>query len=101
MNNITKQIFQLVTSCNCDLHMQYVPSDFNEADLPSRCLSYSDACLNIGSWQGVERQFGPHSMDLMAIDSNVTKSSGGKALPYFTQYPTPYSSGVNLFTQDL
>lgn len=55
LNNITKQIFQLVTSCNCDLHMQYVPSVSNEADLPSRSLSYSGACLNIGSWQCVER----------------------------------------------
>lgn len=40
-------------------------------------------------------------MDLMAIDSNVMKSSGGTALPHFTPYPTPYSSGVNLFAQDL
>lgn len=92
MNNKTKQIFQFVTSCNCNLHMQYVSSDLNEADLPSRSLSYSDACLNIGSWQCVERQFGPHSVDLMAIDSNVMKSSGGTALLHFSSYPTPYSS---------
>lgn len=74
--------------------MQYVPSDLNEAILPSRSLSYSNACLNIGLWQCVERQFGPHSVDLMAIDSNVMKSSGGTALPHLTPYPTPYSSGV-------
>lgn len=40
-------------------------------------------------------------MVLVAIDSNVTKSSGGTALPHFTPYPTTYSSGVNLFAQDL
>lgn len=74
--------------------MEYLPSDLNEAVLPSRSLSYSNACLNIGSWQCVERQFGPHSVDLMAIDSNVMKSSGGTARPHLTPYPTPYSSGV-------
>lgn len=60
LNNITKQIFQFVTSCNCYLHLQYL----NETDLPSCSLSNSDACLNIGLWQCVERQFirfgGPH-----------------------------------------
>ena len=54
LNEITKRIFELVTTHNCDLHMQYVPSESNEADAPSRTLNYSDACLSENAWQLVE-----------------------------------------------
>lgn len=66
LNNITKQIIQLMTSCNCDLQLQYIPLDLNEAHLPSLSLSYNDAGLYIGSLQCVKKIIwtlfsGPHA----------------------------------------
>ena len=63
--------------------MQYVPSESNEADAPSRCLNYSDACLSENAWQLVEEKFGPHSMDLMSLYSNVMKSKDGTGLTFY------------------
>ena len=37
----------------------------------------------------------------MALDSNVMKDRFGNSLPHFTPSPSPGSSGVNLFVQDL
>ena len=37
----------------------------------------------------------------MALDSNVMKDRFGNSLPHFTPSPSPGSSGVNLFAQDL
>ena len=101
LNEITKRIFELVTTHNCDLHMQYVPSESNEADAPSRTLNYSDACLSENAWQLVEEKFGPHTVDLMSLDSNVMKSKDGTGLRHFTPFPTPSSSGVNVFAHNL
>ena len=37
----------------------------------------------------------------MALDSNSMTDAHGYSLPHFTPIPSPRSSGVNLFTQDL
>lgn len=37
----------------------------------------------------------------MSLDSNVMKDKMGNSLPHFTPVPSPESSGVNLFAQDL
>ena len=42
-----------------------------------------------------------HTFDLMALDSNAMKDKSGNILPHFTPDPSPGSSGVNLFAQDL
>jgi len=55
-------------------------------------------------WEIVQREFGGregHSCDLMALDSNAMRDVHENLLPHFTPIPSPGSSGVNLFTQDL
>lgn len=57
--------------------------------------------FNEKSWSVVESCFGAHSVDLMSLDSNVMRSTDGKALKHFTPCHTPLSSGVNLFCQNV
>lgn len=45
-----------------------------------------------------QREFGG---DLMALDSNAMRDAHGNPLHHFTPIPSPGSSGVNLFVQDL
>ena len=45
--------------------------------------------------------FGPHSCDLMSLDSNAMLSKDGAILRHFTPHPTPASAGVNVFAQDV
>ena len=42
-----------------------------------------------------------HNLDLMSLDSNTQRDMCGNSLPHSTPYPTPNSSGVNYFNQDL
>ena len=60
--------------------------------------------MSDGLWQIVQKEFGGregHTCDLMALDSNSMTDAHGYSLPHFTPIPSPGSSGVNLFTQDL
>jgi hypothetical protein len=98
---IVKELFQTVYRLNVDLRVHYIPSKQNPADEVSRRLKKSDAMLTEEKWGLVQDHFGPHSVDLMALDSNVMKDSSGLPLRHFTPYPTPGSSGVNVFAQDL
>jgi hypothetical protein len=52
-------------------------------------------------WCDLERRWGPHTLDLMSLDSNAQKDSDGKALRHFFPWPTANSAGVNLFAQTL
>ena len=52
----------------------------------------------------MQRYFGGtnyHDLDLMSLDSNAQRDKQGNPLRHFTPYPTPKSSGVNVFNQDL
>ena len=52
----------------------------------------------------MQRYFGGtnyHDLDMMSLDSNAQRDKQGNPLRYFTPYPTPKSSGVNVFNQDL
>lgn len=98
---IMKEIFSHVSTYNIDLHLKYVPSCLNEADATSRLTNTADSMLSEESWLLVESLYGPHSVDLMSLDSNVMKSSTGVPLKHFTPWPTPCSAGVNLFSQNL
>ncbi|CAG2243779.1 unnamed protein product [Mytilus edulis] len=98
---IMKEIFSHVSTYTIDLHLKYVPSCLNEADAPSRLTNTADSMLSEESWLLVESLYGPHSVDLMSLDSNVMKSSTGVPLKHFTPWPTPCSAGVNLFSQNL
>jgi hypothetical protein len=101
LTKLIKSIFQCVLSLNCDLKLIYVPSEDNPADSPSRRLSLGDSRLSKFAWTSVEEQYGPHSFDLMALDSNVMKDSKGAPLQHYSPWPLPGSNGVNVFSQVL
>ncbi|KAK6175833.1 hypothetical protein SNE40_014216 [Patella caerulea] len=101
LNSIIKEIFNCVVTLNMDLHMKFVPSSLNLADGESRILNASDTMLSSKSWLEVESIYGPHSVDLMALDSNTMTLSDGTPLRHFTPTFSPLSSGVNVFCQTL
>lgn len=100
LNDIMKSIFVLCQKKNIDLHLQYIPTDMNPADSGSRLLSLQDCRLSVKSWEILQEKFGPHSIDLMALDSNVMRDIKGNPLKHFTPYPCPSLSPVNVFAQD-
>ena len=104
LNMALKRLFFTTAKLNLSLHMSYIPTGQNPADAPSRRLSHLDGKLSDGLWEIVQREFGGregNSCDLMALDSNAMRDVHGNPLPHFTPIPSPGSSGVNLFTQDL
>ncbi len=98
--NIVKGLFTLVTDLNVDLHLFYIRSADNPADLPSRSLSWADVRLDSEVWERVDQQFGPHTVDLMASDTNAMRRKG-VAIRHFSPCPMPQSARVNVFSQDL
>ena len=89
-------------SSNCILRLSHVPSANYHADQPSRSLSLADSRLSVSCWKRLQDAFGGpngHSVDLMALPSNVMRSSTGVMLPFFSPHPTPGCSGVNVFSQ--
>ena len=101
LTNVIKELFELSLKLNISLKLQYVPSDQNLADQPSRVLSDIDCSLSVNAWSRVESAFGPHTVDLMAIPSNVQRTKSGRILPFFSPYPFQESMGVNVFSQHL
>ena len=61
---------------------------------PSRERADSDVKLAPKFWELVESLAGPHSIDLLALDSN------SQCHRHYTPYPTPLSTGVNLFAHN-
>ena len=96
-----KEIFNFVSSHNIDSPLYYVPSKLNDADAPSRQLSLADSSLAREAWLLVESTFGPHTVDLMALDSNAMCSADGCPLRHFTVGPSPHTAGINIFSQDI
>ena len=101
LNDIMKSIFDVCQKLNIDLHLEYIPSKENPADMGSRMLNLQDCKLSPGIWKIIENKFGPHTVDLMALDSNVMTDSNGNPLKHFTPYCCPSLSRVNVFAQDL
>ena len=101
LTSVIKDIFEVTLRDNIDLRMEFVSSCMNPADMPSRELSSQDSMLDSVKWGRVEEKFGPHSVDLMALQSNVMRSLDGNELKYFSRYPTPSTAGVNVFAQDV
>ena len=99
VNGVIKDIFRSCREYNFSLDVYYVPSGGNPADLPSRSWSVADCMLSISAWEQVERLFGPHTFDLMSLDSNCQRNKVGLYLPHFTPCATPESSGINVFAQ--
>ena len=104
LTRVMKRLFFTTAKLNISLHLSYIPTGDNPADLPSRRLSSMDSRLHPNVWWNVQRLFGGpdgHTCDFMALDSNAMTDSQGHPLPHFTPGPSPLSSGVNLFAQDL
>ena len=57
--------------------------------------------LSFEAWLYLEHFFGPHSFDLMSLDSNCQKDINGNSLPHYTPWATPGSAGINVFANPL
>ena len=99
LNDALKQLYRVSLSQNISISMYYVPSAANIADGLSRVLSDKDCMLAPKCWEIIERLFGLHTVDLMALDCNVQVGRSGLPLPHFTPFATPASSGINAFAQ--
>ena len=95
LNDVLKDLSSTLLECNATLSLQFLSSSGNPADFPSRKLSDKDCMLSKSAWLKVESFFGPHTLDMMALDSNVS----GNLLRHFIPHPTPLSAGVNVFAQ--
>ena len=94
VNQALKSIFDTTLRYNMALSIQWIPSASNPADQPSREWSDADAQLAQPLWERVEELHGPHTIDLMALDSN------SKCPRHYTPSPSPLSTGLNFFSQN-
>lgn len=101
LSEAIKSIHETALSFNIALALSYVPSSKNPADQPSRSLSPNDCKLGLLAWNQVEERWGPHTIDLMALDSNAQRGPNGLPLPHYTPWPTEFSAGVNVFAQSI
>ena len=97
LNKVLKEIFELSKSVNMNLRLLYISSAANPADAEFRKLRHLDAQLGPSKWDFVQEKFGPHTVDLMSLDSNAMKGRDGKSLRHFIPFPTVGSDGVNIF----
>ena len=90
LNRAIKKLFFTTSKLNMTLHLTYITSKENEADVPSRCLTTLDCKLHPKLWQRVQQEFGGpkgHTCDLMALDSNAMTDQDGSLLPHFYAPP--------------
>ena len=90
--------------CNLSLHLHFVSSHQNPADLPSRRLSLADSKLSSQLWAVIQTKFcgsRGHSFDLLASNSNAQRDLSSASLPFFSPTPSPYAAGVNVFAQHI
>ncbi|KAJ7389500.1 hypothetical protein OS493_031152 [Desmophyllum pertusum] len=101
---VLKELFWTTVELNLSLHLHYVPSHQNPADLPSRRLNLSDSKLSPRLWSALQTKFGGsrgHSIDLLSLNSNVQQDLNGAPLPFFSPTPSSYAAGVNVFAQHI
>ena len=96
---VLQSLFLLTLDLRLSLRLHWVPTDKNPADAPSRSLSRSDCMLSPALRRKIWDAYGPFSHDLMALPSNVFRTPDGAALPFFSRFPTPSASGVDVFAQ--
>ena len=76
INDVVKDIFHDSHDFNFSIQTFYVPSSHIPADEPLQDLSDLDCVLTSETWLYLGRFFGPHSFDLMSLDSNCQRDSG-------------------------
>ena len=101
VNEVVKEINRCSRDQNFSIQTFYVPSKYNPADEPSRKYSDLDLMLSLEAWLCLERLFGPHSFDLMSLDSNCQKDNNGNPLPHYTPWAALGSAGENIFANPL
>ena len=101
VTGVLKYIFHSCREYHFSLDVYYLPTGKNPADLPSRSRSGTDCMLSNRAWDQVKRLFGPHTFDLVSLDSNCQCNRVGLNLPHFTPCATPESSGINVFAHSL
>ena len=105
LTDVVQAIYETSLQFNIALSLVYVPSKGNLADASPppllQALSSSDCMLFPRVWMDVEKCWGPHSVDLLALDSNIPLNAQGHPLKHFTSWPTEDSAGVNVFSQTL
>ena len=101
INDVIKAILQCSQEFNFLIDIQYVPSAGNPADTSLHRHSDLDCTLSEETWSRAQRMFGPHTFDLMSLDSNCCCDQLGNRLPHFTPCHTPESSSINVFVQQL
>ena len=99
LNAALKDLSSTLLESNATVSFHFIPSSCNPADFPSRTLSDKDCMLSESAWLKVDSRFGPHTLDMMSLDSNAQKDASGDLLKHFTPFPTPLSAGVNVFAQ--
>lgn len=101
LNDALKELFQTLLGQNISLRFQFMPSLLNQADALSRVLSDKDCMLALKPRKELENLFGPHTLELMALDSKAQTGCSGSPLPHFMPFPMLGSGGVNVFAQDV
>ena len=81
LNDALKELFQTLLAQNISTCLQFVPPPLNQANALSRALSDKDCTLVPEPWKELENLFGPHTFDLMALDSNAQIGCSGSQLP--------------------
>ena len=80
ISDTLKDLFLFTMAHNLSLSLHYVPSHLNPADQPSRVLSDLDCTLSQDMWKRIDTTFSPHTIDLMALPSNVRHNQSGNPL---------------------
>ena len=89
LNSVLKSLCDISLRCNSHIKLYFTPSARNPADAPSRVLSDKDCKLSTSAWSKVQQAFGPHTFDLMSLDSNVQFDEKGVPLRHFTPFIPP------------
>eukprot|EP00794_Sanderia_malayensis_P006724 gene6724-biopygen5498 len=77
-----KHIFEPTLRLNISLHLHFVPSAEQLTDDLSRFRSDIDCRLSDPAWSVLDRWFGAHTFDLMAIADNARLYKNGFRLPF-------------------
>ena len=101
ISDTLKALFLFTMAHNLSLSLHYVPSHLNPADQLSQVLSDLDCTLSQDRWKRIDTTFGPPTIDLMALPSNVRHNRSGNPLPFFSPFPCPQSAGTNVFAQSI